>query len=141
MASRRIEDLQPLLQVKAKYWLEMCEREWPGKDIDPLITNTLRTRKEQEDLWAKGRTKPGPKVTWTKESAHLYGLAFDFVPLRLGKPVWGNRRPEDIALWTRMGQFAESLGLEWGGRWKDKKGKPKPDMPHIQVKDWRHYVQ
>jgi peptidoglycan L-alanyl-D-glutamate endopeptidase CwlK len=135
MASRRIEDLQPLLQVKAKYWLNLCEQEWPGADIEPLITNTLRTRAEQETLYAQGRTAPGKIVTWTKESPHLYGCAWDFVPLRMGKPVWDNRRPENLRLWTRMGELAEQLGLEWGGRWK------KPDMPHVQLREWRHFVQ
>ena len=34
-------------------------------------------------------------MTWTKESPHLYGCAWDFVPIRLGKLVWDNKRPEN----------------------------------------------
>jgi peptidoglycan L-alanyl-D-glutamate endopeptidase CwlK len=137
MTSRRIEDLQPLLQVKARYWLEMCEQEWPGKEVDPLITNTLRTHADQAKLYAQGRTTPGKIVTWAKpgSSAHNYGLAWDFVPLRIGKPVWTTRAAADLRLWTRMGEIAESLGLEWGGRWQ------KVDMPHIQIREWRRFVQ
>ena len=137
MASRKIEDLQPLLQVKARFWLNLCEQEWPGGDVDVLITNTLRTMAEQQALYDQGRNKPGKIVTWAKpgSSAHNYGLAFDFVPLRNGKPVWGTKGA-DLALWTRCGQLGEQLGLEWGGRWAKK-----PDMPHFQIPEWRSFVQ
>jgi peptidoglycan L-alanyl-D-glutamate endopeptidase CwlK len=136
MASRKIEDLQPLLQVKARYWLSLCEKEWPLADVDVLITNTLRTSAEQAELYAQGRSKPGKVVTWAKpgSSAHNFGLAFDFVPLRFGKPVWGTKGA-DLALWQRCGQLGEQLGLEWGGRWT------KVDMPHFQIPEWRSYVQ
>ena len=136
MASRKIEDLQPLLQVKARYFLNLCEREWPGGDVDVLITNTLRTMAEQQALYDQGRSKPGKIVTWAKpgSSAHNYGLAFDFVPLRMGKPVWGTKGA-DLDLWMRMGHLGETLGLEWGGRWK------KVDMPHFQIPNWRTLVQ
>ena len=137
MPSRRIEDLQPLLQVKAKYFLNLCEQEWPGGDVDVIITNTLRSLDEQQALYDQGRSKPGKIVTWAKpgSSAHNYGLAFDIVPLRLGKPVWGTKGA-DLALWQRCGQLGETLGLEWGGRWLKK-----PDMPHFQIPNWRSYVQ
>lgn len=41
------------------------------------ITSTLRTWEEQEELYAQGRTKPGPKVTNAKagDSVHNYALA------------------------------------------------------------------
>ena len=32
MPSRKIEDLQPLLQVKARFWLQLCDQEWPDGD-------------------------------------------------------------------------------------------------------------
>jgi len=136
MASRRIEDLQPLLQVKCRYFLEICEQEWPTGEIDIIITNTLRTLEEQAALYAQGRSRPGKIVTWAKpgSSAHNYGLAFDIVPVRLGKPVWGTKGA-DLTLWQRCGFIGESLGLEWGGRWT------KPDMPHFQIPNWRSYVQ
>ena len=137
MASRRIEDLQPLLQVKARHFLNLCEREWPGGEVDVIITNTLRTMVEQQALYDQGRSKPGKIVTWAKpgSSAHNYGLAFDFVPLRMGKPVWGTKGA-DLELWMRCGHIGETLGLEWGGRWTKK-----PDMPHFQIPNWRTLVQ
>jgi peptidoglycan L-alanyl-D-glutamate endopeptidase CwlK len=136
MASRRIEDLQPLLQVKARYFLNLCEQEWPTGEVDVIITNTLRTLAEQQALYDQGRSKPGKIVTWAKpgSSAHNYGLAFDFVPVRLGKLVWGTKGA-DLDLWMRCGHFAETLGLEWGGRWK------KTDYPHCQIPNWRSFVQ
>lgn len=72
------------------------------------------------------------------QSAHNYGLAFDGVPLRAGKPVWELRTAEDRALWTRYGNLIESVGLEWAGRWKRFR-----EMPHAQLRnfDWRELIK
>jgi peptidoglycan L-alanyl-D-glutamate endopeptidase CwlK len=133
MASRRIEDLQPLLQVKARYHLNLCEQE----GIDLLIYCTLRTNGEQAELYAQGRSKPGRIVTYAKpgSSAHNYGLAYDCVPLRHGKPVWG-AKGADLELWQRVGRLGKSLGLEWAGDWTKFK-----EFPHFQIPQWRAFVQ
>ena len=59
-------------------------------------------------------------------SYHNYGLAYDVVPLRNGKAVWGTTGA-DGELWLRVGLLGEAVGLEWAGRWKRFK-----DFPHFQ---------
>jgi peptidoglycan LD-endopeptidase CwlK len=125
MASRRLEDLHPDMQSKAKRFVELCARE----NIDVLIYCTWRSPQEQKELYAIGRSKPGKKVTWTLASKHnnMLGkipasLAFDCVPLRMGKPDW-----EASNAYERMGQIGEKLGLVWGGRWRGK------DTPHFEM--------
>lgn len=113
MASRSLEDLTPGCRAKAKQFLEECDKQ--GLDI--LIYCTLRPGVEQDALYALGRTKPGKIVTNARagESYHNYGMAFDFVPVVGGKPQWDNTE-----LYRKAGVIAESIGLEWAGRWTGK---------------------
>lgn len=59
MASRRIEDLPPDLQPLRNAFLRQCQ----DADVDALITCTYCSGQEQDQLYAQGRTKPGPRVT------------------------------------------------------------------------------
>lgn len=126
--SRKIEDLHPKVQVKARQFLTLCEQEFAGSGIKVQITATLRDSEYQDALYAQGRTKPGPVVTKAKggQSLHNYGVAFDFVPVRGGVAVWGTSG-EDGKLWRRIGEIGKSIGLEWGGDWVSFK-----DLPHFQ---------
>ena len=118
--SRRIEDLHPTVQKKCRLFIDRCAE----AGIDVIITSTLRTFAEQDALYAKGRTLPGPKVTAAKagESFHNYGLAFDFAPIEHGKIDWN-----DLDLFRRCGEIGESCGLEWAGRWQRFR-----EMAHLQ---------
>lgn len=109
--SRDIADLLPVVQEKARAFLAACAAE----GIDVLITSTLRDAESQNALYAQGRTKPGRIVTNAKagQSWHNHACAFDFVPIKHGKAQWN-----DTATFTRCGEIAESVGLEWAGRWK-----------------------
>lgn len=133
MASRSLDDLQPLLRQKALYHVSMCE----AAGIDLLIYCTLRPAAEQAELYARGRTKPGKIVTYAKpnSSAHQFGLAYDCVPLRQGKAVWGTKGA-DLDLWWHVGRIGKSLGLEWAGDWTKFR-----EFPHFQVPQWRAFVQ
>ena len=113
MASRSLGDLKPQVKKMAEAFLAECEKE--GLDI--LIYCTLRSMEEQNVLYAQGRTRPGKIVTNARggDSWHNWGCAFDFVPLVGGKPAWG-----DTALYLKAGRIAESVGLEWAGRWTGK---------------------
>lgn len=90
-----------------------------------MITQAYRTKAEQDALYAQGRTKPGKIVTNAKGgySNHNYGLSFDYVPLDGTRAIWDANNP----LWSKFGLIGESLGLEWGARWKQL-----PDRPHLQ---------
>lgn len=131
ISSRKIEDLHPKMQVKARAFVDKCH----AAGVDVLVTCTYRDAEEQNRLYARGRTvtiedghKVG-KVTNAKagQSMHNYRLAFDCVPLRAGKPVWGTTGA-DAALWERVGAIGESVGLEWAGRWKTFR-----EYPHFQL--------
>jgi len=113
--SRDIDDLYEPVGEKARQLISLCEAE----GIDLLVTSTLRDYEAQAVLFALGRTTSGNRVTNAQPgySAHNFGLAFDVVPLRNGKPVWGTKG-EDLDLWNRIGELGESVGLEWAGRWE-----------------------
>ena len=97
------------------------------------ITSTLRTWKEQEELYAQGRTKPGSKVTNAKagDSIHNYALAFDMVLIINGKIAswdvkkdWDKDKQSD---WMEVVTYVKSKGWKWGGDWVSFK-----DMPHFE---------
>lgn len=96
--------------------------------IDLLIYCTYRCPQDQDDLFAQGRSKPGVIVTNARagDSLHQYRVAYDCVPMRNGKPVWG-RTGIDGELWEQVGAIGESLGLEWAGRWRRFR-----EFPHFQ---------
>ena len=61
------------------------------------------------------------------QSMHNYSYAFDGVPLRHGKPVWGTRAKADLVLWAVYGDLADAAGLEWAGHWTRFR-----EFPHCQ---------
>lgn len=113
--SRKITDLHPRVAQMATQFITECEK----RGIDLLVTSTYRDAESQDTLYAQGRTTPGKIVTKAKagQSWHNWRVAFDVVPLRAGKPVWGTSGL-DGKLWETVGTIGESCGLEWAGRWK-----------------------
>jgi peptidoglycan L-alanyl-D-glutamate endopeptidase CwlK len=109
--SRKLEDLHPKVKVLAERFVASCAKQ----NIDVLITSTYRDGESQNALYAQGRTAPGKIVTKAKagQSFHNWKCAFDFVPIVNGKAQWN-----DTALFTKCGEIAEAVGLEWAGRWK-----------------------
>lgn len=117
--SRSFNDLLPVVAAKADAFVNACR----AAGVDVLITSTYRDSESQDALYALGRTKVGKRVTNAKggQSMHNWKVAFDFVPMVHGKPMW-----DDLRAFKRCGAIAQSLGLEWGGNWK------MVDMPHCQ---------
>ncbi len=126
MSSRSLDDLHPLFLPKARDFMDAAKL----AGLDVLIYCTFRSRLEQDELYTHGRTAPGKIVTNARagQSAHNYGLAFDGVPLVLGKPAW-----DDHNDWNIYGRVAASVGLEWAGTWAKFK-----EMPHIQHPNWKN---
>jgi peptidoglycan L-alanyl-D-glutamate endopeptidase CwlK len=101
---------------------------------------TLRSYKEQDDLYAIGRTKDigKPKVTNARggQSYHNFGLAFDIVLLKdtngdgtFDTASWETNVDFDgdgVADWREVVNIAKQHGWEWGGDWKF------TDKPHFQ---------
>lgn len=114
---RKIEDLEPEMQLKA---IEFKNR-MDSANLSFIFTSTRRTQEEQDALYAQGRTAPGKIVTWTRQSKHIDGLAFDIAMVKGGEISWN---PSD---YKETGEIGESIGLTWGGKWA------KPDYPHFQL--------
>lgn len=89
------------------------------------IISGLRTFDEQAALYAKGRTKAGPKVTNAGPgySNHNFGLAFDVGVFK------GAAYVPESPLYKAVAAIGVDLGLEWGGNWKSIK-----DEPHYQLR-------
>lgn len=121
--------------------------------FDTLLVWGGRTPAQQLALYAQGRTVPGPNVSRSRplgdivtnakdisDTAHGRFAAVDVVPLVGGRPDWA-----DKAKFCDVGDLAEKLGLEWGGRFTRKKKLstgvivelPFFDGGHVQVKAWR----
>ena len=109
--SRDVKDLVEPVQSRARAFVTACKKQ----GIDVLITSTYRDYESQNALYAQGRTKAGRRVTNAKggQSWHNFRCAFDFVPMVNGKAQWN-----DLRTFRKCGEIAESVGLEWAGRWK-----------------------
>lgn len=118
--SRSLSDLLPCARIRAERFIAACAKQ----GIDVLITSTYRDNESQAAIYAQGRTAPGRRITNAKpgQSFHNYRIAFDFVPIVNGKAIWN-----DVALFEHCGEVAESVGLEWAGRWKSFK-----ELAHCQ---------
>lgn len=126
MASRSLDDLTPATAACARLMLARAT----AAGVDLLVTCTYRTEEEQAELYAKGRTTPGPIVTYAKpgESEHQKRTAIDVVPLVNGKPVWSNEG-KGLVLWMQVGMIGKLAGLEWSGKWP----KSVRELAHFQL--------
>jgi peptidoglycan hydrolase-like protein with peptidoglycan-binding domain len=87
------------------------------------VTDEYRSIKEQDELYAQGRTKPGNIVTNAKggESFHNFRCAFD-IAFTNGKGI------TYTGPWNMVGEIGKAIGLEWGGDWTSI-----VDKPHFQL--------
>lgn len=131
---RDFKALHPRLQALATELKDRCEEQ----GIKILFSECIRTKEEQDALYAQGRTTPGNTVTNAKgstySSQHQWGIAVDFY---LDMDVDGDGQKTDDAfntstgLFERVGTIALSIGLGWGGTWKSFQ-----DRPHVYLPDW-----
>jgi D-alanyl-D-alanine carboxypeptidase len=117
--------LRPKAQPHFRALLRALKTYALEKGLEAKIISANRTWAEQEELYARGRTKPGPKVTNARggQSNHNYQIAVDIGLFKDGTYL------EESSHYKKLGPLGEALGLEWGGRWKDF-----PDTPHYQIK-------
>lgn len=124
--------LHPWLNYKLTLLLKKCAK----KEMYLIITEGFRSKEYQDELYAKGRTKPGQIVTSARgsdyASQHQWGIAFD-VALRYD--VDGDGDWKDDIYNTKgikdAAKIAKKIGLGWGGDWKSF-----PDTPHFYLKKW-----
>lgn len=118
---RGIEHLHPELQIIAKEFVKRCT----ASGLNVIITETYRTKEEQDALYAIGRTKVGRVVTNAKypNSPHCWGVAFDFC-----RNVKGREYDDSDGFFAKCGKIGQGLGLTWGGAWKGF-----VDKPHLEL--------
>lgn len=132
MPSRDLADLHPHMRVLAERLIAQAS----AAGIPLTVTCTLRSMEEQAALYAQGRTRPGPIVTYARPgySYHNFGLAIDVVPDQLlALQNWGEtpeHNGEAYALWDQLGSIGTDLGLVWGGDFKTLQ-----DRPHFEWSD------
>ena len=71
---RSLSALQPEFRRKLQAVITRMQTEY-GYQVD--VNETYRSQARQDQLFAQGRTAPGPVVTWTEHSLHSRGLAAD----------------------------------------------------------------
>lgn len=121
--SRKLEDLLPTVEAAARRALANIDKD----GVDYLVTCTYRTREEQADLYAQGRTKPGRKVTNAKpgQSLHQYRVALDIYPAVNGKIDFAGSQTK---AWQTIAKHFIAEGFEWAYNWKRFR-----EMPHFQM--------
>ena len=129
--------------------VEVIQRAISLTPQDFTILEGVRSKARQLELYAQGRTQPGPVVTWTKTSNHFvradgFGYAVDMAPFPID---WNDaKRFDDVA--QAMFKAAELISRErkakglkpveirWGADW-DQDGKPRErgesDSPHFEL--------
>ena len=125
-SERNLATLHPDIHQRAATFIAAAKSLASQRNLDVKCICGLRTWAEQSALYAKGRTAPGKIVTKAPpgHSMHNYGLALDLAVFsKDGKTYHG-----DHALYRELGPLGESLGFEWGGRWKFN------DEPHYQFR-------
>lgn len=138
VSEARVATLHPLVRDEVKMVIELAEQSLPI-NIAIRVVQALRTFQEQANIYAQGRTMPGPIVTKAKpgQTYHNYGFAFDFCLAvdtnndgKYDETSWDIRKDNDkdgVADWLEVVQLFEKHGWNWGGKWASLK-----DYPHLE---------
>ena len=93
---RNPDHLHPIFRAPVENWLAAVRA--AGYHVQ--VIETFRTAERQDWLYEQGRTRPGAQVTRTRDSAHEYGVALDWMP-----QVWtgtGWLGTWDVTLYNRI---------------------------------------
>lgn len=137
----RIDLLHPLVREEVhKIYFDICSKVATNY-TRVRFSDTLRTYKEQDELYKIGRTKAGSKVTWVKGgySFHNHGLAIDIVLIidkdkngTFESASWDTKYDGDEdkkSDWEECVKIFEAKGWQWG--LINSKGE-RYDLPHFQ---------
>lgn len=133
-SKRTVENLACLNRKARDKFIEFLTAAKPIFDKHGVtfeVISGLRSYAQQNALYARGRTAPGPVVTKAPagSSWHNYGLAIDLGLFKAGKyldesaPVLAEKVYREIAV------IARGMGIEWAGDWKSF-----PETPHFQYR-------
>ncbi|MEK4700767.1 M15 family metallopeptidase [Solibacillus sp. FSL R7-0668] len=121
--SRDLSELTTAAQLACRLLFQEC---YKAEIRDIFITETYRSLERQKYLYAQGRTRPGPIVTWTLNSNHSGRLAWD-IAVSPPKSLY------DAATLAKVGAIAQKIGITWGGQasWV---AAGKADYSHFEIK-------
>lgn len=138
----KLETVNPILAEVLPRAKQLFVSAVKGGDVQ--VTQGLRTAKEQNDLYQKGRTKPGKIVTYAdgyrNKSNHQSpiegqpGQAIDFSISVNGRYIDDGHDPLYKKFNDCVRQAESELGvsgIEWGGTWAGKKF----DGDHLECQD------
>lgn len=125
--------LDPVAAHVFRYFLYKLSR--AGEDV--LVTDGMRTRAQQSELYARGRTKPGAIVTNAQYpySYHNHGVAIDLVPVLFGQTTIVYNA---TARYERIAEIAKKVGIGWGfAEW----GFDRPHFHYRQGHDLAYFIR
>lgn len=102
-----------LLHPFVREVVEKVQKTLNEEEIPFKVFEAYRYPERQSDLFAKGRTVPGPIVTYAEpwRSYHQYGLAVDFVLYENGTWSWDDSTAAKKKWWKRMQDLGKKNGL------------------------------
>lgn len=122
---QRLVGVHPTLVLMLTAVFDELDAEGPPM----FVVEGLRTDARQAELYAQGRTTPGPIVTYkdgvthkSQHQPHADGLGYAVDAAFMGPQPFDARHP-----WETYGAALEARGITWGGRWK------MADKPHAEL--------
>lgn len=136
---QRANLLHPMIRQQVIDTITQIEANSLPKNACVRIVQGLRTKAEQDAIYAQGRTTPGHIVTNARfgQSYHCFGLAWDGALMYdkdnngtyeiLSWDVHLDQDKDGIADWQEVVQAFTKLGYTWGGSFHSL-----PDYPHLE---------
>lgn len=134
----RVDALHPKVRDEVASTIDAIEANLPA-NAKIRVVQGLRTKDEQDALYAQGRTKAGSIVTNAKfgQSFHCFGLAIDFAIMydkdnngSFETLSWDTNYDFDkdgVKDWQEVVQAFKAKGWVWGGDFKSIQ-----DDPHLE---------
>ena len=135
-SKKNLEGVHPDLIAVAKKAIALSSQDF-------FVNEGVRTPARQKELYAQGRTKPGPKVTWTLKSNHFvntrtgFGHAIDVYPFPYNpdaKDIAKKQRAVAAAMFKAADEL--DIPIRWGADW-DMDGnfgeRGEGDSPHFEL--------
>lgn len=147
----RVQSLHPKVRQEVIDTITSIEANKLPGNAKIRIVQGMRTKAEQDSLYAQGRTKPGSIVTNARfgQSYHCFGLAIDFAIMydkdgngsfeTLSWDVNYDFDKDGVKDWQEVVQAFKFLGWGWGGDFHSIK-----DNPHLEKTfgiNWRQMLE
>lgn len=128
---KNLATLSPAAQAKFRPFIAQAQAVAASMGFDYKAISGNRTYAQQNALYAKGRTKPGKKVTKARGgySNHNFAIALDFGVFKGGAYLDNSDPKAAHKVHAAVAQVAARHGIEWGGNWRSFK-----DTPHFEVR-------